>query len=304
MARRVALLVNPAAGRGRGMVVARYVADRLRADGDEVRILAGRNAPEAATQARRAATEHVEALVAVGGDGMVHLALQAVAGTSVPLGVVPAGTGNDVARMLGIPHGRTPAAAAAAVDVLRRGGVRRIDAGKVDDRWFLSVLSSGFDSRVNERANRMSWLSGRIRYDMAIAAELRTFRPVPYVITLDEEELRTGAMLVAVGNCQSYGGGMRVCPYADVADGLFDVTILTPVSTLTFLRLLPTVFQGRHVRHPAVLTRRARRVTLSAAGMTAYADGERVGVLPVTADVVPQSVTVLAPRDGAVPRER
>jgi diacylglycerol kinase (ATP) len=318
MARRVALLVNPAAGRGRAAVLARYVADRLRADGDEPRILVSRDAQDAAAEARRAVAEPVDALVAVGGDGLVNIALQAAAGTGVPLGVVPAGTGNDVARMLGVPLGRK-LAAAAAVDVLRTGRVRRIDAGRVcridadhvrgadagpagpldpgevGERWFLSVLSSGFDSQVNERASRISWPGGRTRYHVAIAAELRRFRPVPYQITLDGEELRTDAMLVAVGNSQCYGGGLRVCPGADVADGLFDITIVTPVSTLTFLRLFPSVFQGHHVRHPAVLTRRAQRITLSAAGITAYADGEPVGSLPVTAEVVPQAVSVLVP---------
>jgi len=295
MARQVALLVNPAAGRGRGLLLAEFVGDRLRADGDEVRTLVGRDAEEAAAQARSAVAEQVGALVAVGGDGLVNLALQAVAGTGVPLGVVPAGTGNDVARMLGVPCGRKQQAVAAAVDVIRAGGTRRIDAGRVGDRWFLSVLSSGFDSRVNERANRMTWPPGRARYNLAILAELRVFRPVPFIVTLDDEELRTDAMLVAVGNCQSYGGGMRICPGADVGDGLFDVTILTPLSTITFLRLFPSLFRGEHVRHPAVLTRRAQRVSVSAAGMTAYADGEPVGPLPVTAEVVPNAVTVLVP---------
>jgi diacylglycerol kinase (ATP) len=319
VARRVVLLVNPAAGRGRGEALAEYAARRLRADGGEVRLLVCRDAADAALAWRGwlspqapgpAHPERPDALVAVGGDGWVNIALQAVAGTGVALGVLPAGTGNDLARTLGIPLGRRPAAVAAAVDILRAGLVRRVDAGFVrgaggppadagnhggGGRWFLSVLSSGFDSRVNERANRMSWPHGRARYVMAVGKELRAFRPVPHQMVLDGEELRTDAMLVAVGNSPCYGGGMRVCPAADLADGLFDVTIIAPISTLTFLRLFPSVFRGEHVRHPAVLTRRARQVTVSAPGMTAYADGELVGPLPVTAEVVPEAVTVLVP---------
>jgi hypothetical protein len=142
-----------------------------------------------------------------------------------------------------------------------------VDAGRVGERWFLSVLSSGFDSLVTERAERMTWLRGAARYNMAIAAQLRVLRPIPYLLTLAGERLQTDAMLVAVGNGQSYGGGMRVCPSADIADGLLDVTILRPLPTAAFVRLFPSVYRGTHVRHPAVLTRRARTVTLAAQGM-------------------------------------
>jgi diacylglycerol kinase (ATP) len=148
---------------------------------------------------------------------------------------------------------------------------------------------------VNERANRMSWPRGRSRYNLAIAAELRTFRPVPFVLELDGERWETEAMLVAVGNGVSYGGGMKVCPGALMDDGLFDVTVLGPVSKFEFVRVFPQVYSGAHVSHPAVTVRQARSVSLAAAGVTAYADGERVALLPLTCDVVPGALHVLAP---------
>jgi diacylglycerol kinase (ATP) len=148
---------------------------------------------------------------------------------------------------------------------------------------------------VNERANRMSWPRGRARYNVAIAAELRTFRPVPFVLELDGQRWETEAMLVAVGNGASYGGGMKVCPGARMDDGLFDVTVLGPVSKLEFVRVFPRVYSGSHVDHPAVTVRRAKAVSLAAVGVTAYADGERVAMLPVTCDVVPGALQVLAP---------
>jgi diacylglycerol kinase (ATP) len=241
----------------------------------------------------------VDALVACGGDGTVHLALQAVAGTQTPLGVVPLGTGDDNARLLGIPRGDLGAAA----DVIAHGTVRTWDAAEVvaadgERRWFLGVLSSGFDSLVNERANRMSWPKGQARYLVGIVAELRTFRPVPYRVVLDGTEIRGLGMLVAVGNGSSYGGGMQVCPGAQPDDGLLDLTWLHELGKPTFLRVFPRVYKGTHVEHPAVSTHRVTRITLDAPGQVAYADGERIGPLPIEVTVRPGALRVLVPKDA------
>ncbi len=288
MTRRLALIVNPVSGKGRGGRLLQPVAAALRRTGAELVVLVGRDAAEASGQLREEVSAGVDGVVAVGGDGLVHLAIQVVAGTDVPLGVVPAGTGNDVARALGIGL----AAPVAAVDLVGGGRTRTVDLGRADGRWFAGVLGSGFDSMVNERANRMRWPSGRSRYNVAILAELRTFRPVPYVLELDGEQWTTKAMLVAVGNGPSYGGGMKVCPDADLADGLLDVTVLGPISRPEFLRVFPTVYRGTHVRHRAVTVRRARTVVLRSEGVTAYADGERVATLPVRCEAVPSALRV------------
>lgn len=291
----MAVLVNPAAGRGSAARAAGPVVERLRAGHVEVDVLAGSTADEAAELARRAVTEGVDTLVAVGGDGLVSVAQQAVAGTDVRLGIVPCGTGNDAARALGLPL----ADPAAAVDVVLAARTRVVDLGRVAGRTFLAVLSSGFDSRVNERANRMTWVRGPARYRVAMLAELGVFRPVPYRMELDRELLEVEAMLVAVGNGPSYGGGMRVCPAAQLDDGLLEVTVVLPLAIAPFLRLFPSVYRGEHVRSAAVLTRQVRRVSLAADGMTAYADGEPVGPLPVSVDVLPAALTVLVPAGSA-----
>ena len=291
MPREIALLVNPTSGKGRGARLCEPVAGRLRGHGYDVDIVVGRDADEAFDQIRNRVAKGVDALVAVGGDGLVNMALQVVAGTATPLGIVPAGTGNDIARSLGLPLDEP----VTAVDLLATAEPRAVDVGRALGRWFGGVLSSGFDSMVNERANRMRWPRGRSRYNIAIAAELRTFRPVPFVLELDGERWETEAMLVAVGNGVSYGGGMKVCPGASMDDGLFDVTVLGPISKLEFVRVFPQVYSGAHVNHPAVTVRRAKYVSLAAAGVTAYADGERVALLPVTCDVVPGALHVLAP---------
>ena len=283
------LLVNPTAGGGRGSRLVAPVVERLRTGGAQVELLVGRSASDSTALARRAVAERVDALVALGGDGLVNLAAQAVVGSDVPLAVVPAGTGNDAARMLGLTG---PLQAA---DVVLRGTRRRLDVGRAGTRVFLNVLSSGFDSRVNERANAMTWPRGTSRYPLAMLAELRAFRAVPYELVLDGELLHLPAMLVAVGNGPSYGGGMRVCPGADPSDGLLDVTVLRPLPTWRFLRLFPSVYRGAHVGRPEVLMLRGRSLRLSAPGMTAYADGEPLGPLPVEVEAVPEALTVLAP---------
>jgi diacylglycerol kinase (ATP) len=290
----VALLVNPTAGKGRAAGVVAAVVERLRASGADVAILVGRDVEHAKMLARTAIDDGVDALVALGGDGMVHLALNVVAGTSTPLGIIPAGTGNDLANHLELPTKDPIAAAGVIADRLAADGAWPMDAVRVGDRWWGCVLGAGFDSRVNDRANRMSWPKGRRRYDIAMVAELRVFKPLPFVIELDGEKLETEAMLVALGNARSYGAGMKVCPDASLTDGLLDVTIIGPLSKPEFLKTFPRVFKGTHVSHPAVICRKAKVVSLSSPGVTAYADGEFLADLPITCETVAGAVQVLA----------
>jgi diacylglycerol kinase (ATP) len=290
----VALLVNPTAGKGRAAGLVAKCTDRLREGGASVAILVGTDAQHAQTLARQAVADGVDAVVALGGDGMVHLALNVVAGTETPLGVIPAGTGNDLANSLGLPTKDPVAAAGVIADRLAAGATRAMDAVRIGDRWFGCVLSAGFDSKVNDRANRMSWPRGRMRYNLAILAELGVFKPVPFVLELDGERWETEAMLVAVGNAKSYGAGMQICPDAELDDGLVDVTVLGPVSKPAFLKAFPKVFKGTHRDHPAVTMRWAKVVSLAAPDVTVYADGEYIGELPITCETMPGAVRVLA----------
>ncbi|WP_420032726.1 diacylglycerol kinase [Streptomyces sp. cg28] len=294
MSSEITLFVNPTAGRGRGAGAAQPAASALRAAGFSVRSVIGEDAPDALARARAAVREGTGALVAVGGDGLVNLALQAVAGTRTPLGVVAVGTGNDFARSLGLPI-REPAVAGALVaDALKGERIREIDLGRIGDHWFGTVLASGFDSRVNDRGNRMRLPLGRFKYDLAIALELAAFKPTRFRLTLDDGAVREiDATLVAVGNGTSYGGGMRICADAAMDDGLFDVTVVGDCSRATLLRVFPRVYKGTHLTHPVVSVFRAARVELAADAITGYADGEPVGTLPLVARCVPGAVRVL-----------
>lgn len=296
MTSEITLFVNPTAGRGRGAHAAQPAASALRAAGFSVRTVLGEDAADALVRARAAVEGGTGALIAVGGDGMASLALRAVAGTRTPLGLVAVGTGNDFARALGLPV-REPAAAGRMIaDALKCGRIRDIDLGQVGDRWFGTVLASGFDSRVNDRGNRMRWPTGRLKYDLAMIAEIAGFRPVPYRIRLDDGEVReVEATLVAVGNGSSYGGGMRICPGADLTDGLFDITVVGDCSRATLLRVFPRVYRGTHVGHPKVTVLRAARVEIAAEDVTGYADGEPLGPLPLSVRCVRGGVRVVGP---------
>ena len=176
----------------------------------------------------------------------------------------------------------------------------KVDAVQTDSGvWWACVLGAGFDAAVNDRANRMSWPRGRRRYDLAVVAELGSYRPLPFVLHLDGERVEADAMLVALGNAPSYGGGMKVCPGAVMDDGLLEVVIVGPMSRTTFLRLFPRVFTGRHVTHPSVQVRRAASVSLQAPSANAYADGEPLGALPITSTVHPGALRVVGARPGA-----
>ncbi len=315
--------MNPTAGQGRGLRAGTVTAARLRAAGVQVAELVGKDAEDLRGQVRHALNEPLDALVVVGGDGMVHLGVGQVVGTGVPLGIVAAGTGNDIARALGLPIRDTEA----GVDVVLRGlGIparpgrptgpagpaarRTIDAIRVtpattsgdlaqsdtsDVRWFAGVLGAGFDAVVNERANGWTRPRGRAKYVLAMLRELPVFRPRRYTIVLDGQDVSTAAMLVAVANGPSYGGGMQVAPQARLDDGLLDVMVVEPLSRTRFLAIFPRVYAGTHLRNPRVSVRSGTSVTLDAPGIVAYADGERIGPLPLRCDVVPGALVVLGP---------
>jgi diacylglycerol kinase (ATP) len=292
VARQIALLTNPSAGKGAGSRTAAIALPRLREAGFHVRELQGDDGPEAVALARQAVEDGVESLVVVGGDGMVHMAVQALAGTEVNLGIIPAGTGNDVARYLDIPR-KNPEAAA---DVVVGSHVRTIDLAKAGPSYFVTVLAAGFDSKVNERANHMRWPKGQMRYNLATLAELRVFEPLPYTLEMDGETRRLDAMLVAVGNGPSFGGGLRITHGAEIDDGMLDVVIIKPMSKVELVKTYPKLYSGRHVTHPQYEHHRVRAVTVAAPGVVAYADGERLGALPLTVEVAPRALRVLAPR--------
>lgn len=296
--------MNPTAGGGRGARWGRRTVTALRDRGHDVRVVVGTTADDAEQRTARAVAAGARALVVVGGDGMVHLGVNVSAAAGVPLGVVPAGSGNDFARTLGVGGLDPVSAVAVMVRADEVGGVD-VDLGRVTDgqRYFGCVLSIGFDAAVNARANRMGGPSGRMRYPVAMLAELRAFRPAALAVTVDGMRHEHHAMLVAIGNGPSYGGGMRICPAASLTDGLFTVTVVDEMSVPELLRLFPRVYRGTHVEHPKASVYAGRLVEIdlsSGSGVTpVFADGEEVGRGSaggsIVASVVPHALRVLVP---------
>lgn len=295
--RHIVVAINPSASFGKNVSAGELTVSKLEQAGFTVTALRAESFDLLKGMVNRALALTPDALVVVGGDGMVSLAVNAVAQTSIPFAVVPAGTGNDLARGIGIPVGDINA----SIDHLLQSLFRepeRLDLGRITStdgstvRWFASILSAGFDAVVNERANAMTWPKGKSRYTLALLRELFAFQAVEYQLTVSGKTRSEKAMLISVANNTSMGGGMKVAPDASMRDGLLDVFVLRPLSKIRFLRLFPRVFAGTHVGEPEVLIERCTQVTIDAPGIVAYADGERVWELPVNVDVVPAAVRI------------
>lgn len=282
-----ALVINPVAGQGKGTTVGTYVAGWLSQRKIPYTIITGNSSVALAEHLSGFIEKNPDCngVIAVGGDGLLHIILQRVTPAQVPFTIIPAGTGNDFVRTLGWSLDSFDAQLSAVTTTEPSS----IDLGLVDGEWFGAILSTGFDSVVNEKANTLKWPKGPMKYNAAIAMELPRFKPRHYEITLDDRTISTEAMLIAVSNGRSYGGGMLVCPNANISDGLFDVMILHPVSKVEFIKVFPKVFAGTHTSHPAVEIVRSRCVTIESKAV-AYADGERIGQLPVSAECIPNAI--------------
>jgi diacylglycerol kinase (ATP) len=285
------LLANPKSGTGKAAKYLELISEELKKNHvQSVSILAD-SAQATSKKLQEVLSGQVDAVMAIGGDGAVHLAIQELALSDTPLYVLPCGTGNDFART----GGPLDLDVTRAVKRILETSPVEIDLGRTESeigtRWFGQVLSTGFDSLVNERANRFSFIKGQIKYTIATLLELPLFRPYRYEMITPDGTRKIPAMLIAVANGASYGGGMLICPSADRRDGLFEVMVLHPVSKVELLKVFPKVFKGKHVSHPAVEFIKVAKLTLESNAI-AYADGEKIGSLPINIEIVPKALRV------------
>ncbi len=303
---KVTALTNPASGHGAAIRAAKIAIARLHSRGVEVVEIIGDDAQDARYLVGAELERGADAVMVTGGDGVVSNALQVLAGTGVPLGIVPAGTGNDHAREFGIPT-NDPAAAA---DIVVDGCAETIDLGRIRDsdgayKWFGTVAATGFDSLVTDRANRMTWPHGRLRYYIAMLAELSQLRLLPFRLVLDgTREIDADITLAAFGNTRSYGGGLLICPNADPTDGLLDITMAHSASRTKLIRLFPTVMKGTHVDLDEVTTARAQSISVECPGINVYADGDFACALPAEISAVPGALQILRAGPGEVASRR
>jgi diacylglycerol kinase (ATP) len=292
------VVINPTSGRGHGKAVGDEVLQTLARAGVPFVDLSGSNLAEARVHVTKAvADKSVRGLIAVGGDGMVHLATNACAHTSIPVGIIAAGTGNDSARALHLPHKDTKAAIAAllaSLDSPKRIDLIRATSSKGEFFCF-GTLAAGFDSLVAGRANRMSFPKGPSRYQIAMVLELLKFKGLNFKAEVDGKERALEAVLCTVANAWVYGGGMMIAPEAKLDDGELDLFIVHQLPKLELLKMFPKVFSGTHVSHPKVEIIRGKHFKLDSGPMPVYAEGEEVGIGPVTATVEPRALLVFAP---------
>jgi YegS/Rv2252/BmrU family lipid kinase len=289
-----ALIVNPSSGRGRGASLLPEVERELDKRRLTFRTVVTRSLEHGVEEVLVAADAN-EVPVVMGGDGLIGQAGGALARSGVPLGIIPGGRGNDLARVLGIPSDPY-----GAVAVLAAGNEREIDVGEVNGRRFLGIASTGIDSEANRIANRARLVRGSLVYLYAVLRALVAWRPATFTITLDEERLRMKGYAVAVANSRAYGGGMLLAPAAQLDDGVLDVVLTAHHGKLRALANLPKVFKGTHVDVPEVSIHRAARVEISASrNFEVYADGEHLTDLPATLRVLKRSLRVIAPTASA-----
>jgi diacylglycerol kinase (ATP) len=281
----VCVIGNPAAGDGSAASVANAVVAAAVSAGHDVTLSLPES--EAGTNAalRHALQTEVDRVIVVGGDGIVHLAVNALATTPVVLGIVPIGTGNDGARALGLPS-----APAAAIEAALQPAVD-VDAIRTEHGWALTVATVGFGVGVNKRANRLRWPRGAAVYKRATLEELPGLRPLPLTLIVDGVSHEVSVTLIAVGNGAYFGGDMQICPAADPFDGLLDVTVVGKLGRVELLRFFPTVFTGTHLAHPQVSTYRGRVIELRGPAEL-WADGEPMGLLPVTLEAIPRALRI------------
>lgn len=292
---RITLVVNPAAGAGRGQRTLDEALPRLRAAGVEPTVHVCTDGRQPERWARAAVDEGADVVVAVGGDGQARSVATGLLGTSTALGLLPAGSANDYARAIGVPRDSV----AAATDLLLEAHRARVDVVRVESAervdHFLNVGGAGFDSVVTATAEGIHYLRGAPRYVLAVVRELPRFRAARFHLRADDAEHDFRGMIVAIANGSTYGGGMRVAPTADVQSGWLDICIVGELSRLAFLRSFPSVFRGTHVTHPAVTMLRARQVELVAeTPFEVTGDGERIGRLPARFTVLPAALAVIA----------
>ena len=294
------IVVNPKSGNGRGMRYAERVRGLLTANqasveaSVEIRPTTARGDAEA--YASEAVNEGYACVAVCGGDGTVHEVVNALAGTDVAFGVLPCGRGNDFARAMGMP-----AAPDAAASILLRGHVRFFDLGKVNERYFATVVTLGFDSEVARLVyDGKVPFKGMAAYLWGVARMLRIYRGVGLRMTGDFGAIDQTVLLAATGNTSTYGGGIKITPKASPTDGALDICLVRMMSAGRILRVFPKVYWGGHLNHPSIFSYRTGSLRLETEQpVVLFADGEPVGETPAEIVAVPGALRVVCPYPAA-----
>ncbi len=286
------LIANPVAGGGRGRAVAEQATLALQATGQAVELRYTHEKGHGTKLARQAVREHTDRLIVCGGDGTIGEVLPALAGSQTALGLLPFGTANDLARALAVPRKID-----AAVHCLLKGQPRPIDLGQVGNRFFATVAAFGFDAEISERmANGQVPLSGTAGYLIETWRHTARYKAPRVRLRGDFGEIEQEVLQVSIANTRSYGGGLQIAPGADPTDGLFDIVIIDNVPRWTILSVLPRLFTGQHIAHPAVRVERTAKIEIHTEHKrVVHADGEHLGESPLSIEICPKALNIVLP---------
>lgn len=296
------IIVNPIVKLGRALSHAKRAQRHLQETGWQCEILPSISADHVQQLTAEAIKRGVDAIAIIGGDGTIHHAVQVLAYIGIPLGIIPCGRGNDLARALGIPLDTQAAAA-----IIVQGQTRVIDLGFVQNpalgaetqRYFCGIVTCGFDSEVADFAHRHYQIPGGwIGYFGAALLLLARYRFREVRLKGNGFEFTGKVLLSATANCPAYGGGMWLAPTAKLDDGLLHLCIVRKTSKLRILRLFPMVFTGEHIREPEVSLHPVKRLTIDAnETLPLFADGEPVGATPAEIKIAPNALSVFVPKE-------
>lgn len=286
------VVINPQAGGGKGAVIGERVREYFAGQADSVFFVEAPSLAESLVQTRLwCSVNDPDLLISVGGDGLVHDLLPTLLEFSLPLLVIPAGTGNDFARTLGLYGSKL----STLLELPGRQEPKPINIALVShdemETPFVQILSTGFDSVVNAQANNYKVIKGKAKYAIAVLQKVWNFSPVDFTITIDGKTQNRTAMLACIANGTSYGAGMKIVPHAKNDDGLLDLMVVDCVSPLRLLMVFPRVFLGTHIHHPMVHFFKGREISISG-DTSAFADGERISALPIRVRVADQTLQV------------
>ena len=291
------VILNPAANRGKAKAVGAKVFQYFAEAGIPVVNLSGETALAATEKANiMIRSQDLSGIVAIGGDGTSQLGMNLAVPNQLPLGLIPAGSGNDQVRELGISLTDTKAAVDNIIASL--DDPRRVDAMKVSvsgrEFWSLGSISAGFDALCATRANSLKWPKGPNSYVAALLLELPSFKAIKYYLDVDGEKRVIDAMLCGVANVKNFGGGMKISPNSEITDGELEVFILHQVSRGRLLRIFPTVYKGGHLKFPEIEIFKAKSVKISNDNFPVTCDGELVGNAPFSAEIHPGALRLLS----------
>lgn len=285
------IILNPVSAKGRAMDLRKEIESEFKKLKLDYQIHISKSLQDMMNATKKNLKNGFTNFIGVGGDGTIHYMANILAGTDKNLGVIPTGSGNDIAVNLGLPSDIK-----SCCRIIKKGATKRLDLGLINDKYYyLCIAGSGFDSQVNDLANNTRLpVKGPAKYSYSVYKTLITFKSKKFFMDYDNNQREIFGMMITASNMPSYGGGMRITPDADPEDGLLDICIIKRMSKLHFVKVFPKVYEGKHIEDSNVEIFRTSYLKLdSEYRFSVFADGEYICKLPAIFKVVPKKLNFI-----------